>query len=55
MFMGLTIANIGGVPLMTKLTQMIGWRQAFYLISALGILTIISLVLALPSHLTGKK
>lgn len=26
MFMGLTIANIGGVPLMTKLTQVVGWR-----------------------------
>lgn len=54
MFMGLTIANIGGVPLMTKLTQVIGWRQAFYLISILGLVTIISLVLALPSHLKGQ-
>ncbi|EKT63009.1 MFS transporter [Providencia burhodogranariea] len=54
MFMGLTIANIGGVPLMTKLTQVIGWREAFYLISALGLVTIISLVLALPSHLKGQ-
>ncbi|MCW2254737.1 DHA1 family inner membrane transport protein [Providencia alcalifaciens] len=54
MFMGLTIANIGGVPLMTKLTQVIGWRQAFYLISILGLVTIISLILALPSHLKGQ-
>ncbi len=55
MFMGLTIANIGGVPLMTKLTQVVGWRQAFYFISALGLLTIISLIWALPSHLQGQK
>lgn len=55
MFMGLTIATIGGVPLVTKLTQMIGWRQAFYLISLLGLVTIISLVLALPKHLTGRS
>ncbi|WP_283125744.1 MFS transporter [Providencia stuartii] len=55
MFMGLTIASIGGVPLITKLTQVIGWRQAFYLISVLGFVTIISLVLALPKHLTGKS
>ncbi|EHZ6871033.1 MFS transporter [Providencia rettgeri] len=55
MFMGLTIANIGGVPLMTKLTQVVGWRQAFYLISSLGILTIISLIWALPNNLMGTK
>ena len=55
MFMGLTIANIGGVPLMTKLTQVMGWREAFYFISALGLITIISLILALPSHLQGKE
>ncbi|ENY6783284.1 MULTISPECIES: MFS transporter [Providencia] len=55
MFMGLTIANIGGVPLMTKLTQVVGWRQAFYLISILGILTIISLIWALPNNLMGTK
>lgn len=54
MFMGLTIANIGGVPLMTKLTQVIGWRQAFLVISGLGVITLISLVLALPRHLKGQ-
>ena len=29
MFMGLTIANIGGVPLATWVGQHIGWRMAF--------------------------
>ncbi len=54
MFMGLTIANIGGVPLMTKLTQVVGWREAFYLIAALGLLTIASLIWALPNNLQGR-
>lgn len=43
MFMGLTIANIGGVPLATWLGQTIGWRMAFLSISGLGLLTMISL------------
>ncbi|WP_369311163.1 MFS transporter [Providencia rettgeri] len=55
MFMGLTIANIGGVPLMTKLTQVMGWREAFYLIAALGLLTIGSLILSLPNNLQGQE
>ncbi|HBO21992.1 MULTISPECIES: MFS transporter [unclassified Providencia] len=55
MFMGLTIANVGGVPLMTKLTQAVGWREAFYLISALGLVTIVGLVLALPNNLQGRE
>ncbi|ELZ5939192.1 MFS transporter [Providencia stuartii] len=54
MFMGLTIANIGGVPFMTKLTQVIGWRPAFFVISGLGLMTLISLILALPRHLSGQ-
>jgi DHA1 family inner membrane transport protein len=29
MFMGLTIANIGGVPAATWIGQQIGWRMAF--------------------------
>ncbi|WBA55373.1 MFS transporter [Providencia sp. 21OH12SH02B-Prov] len=54
MFMGLTIANIGGVPFMAKLTQVIGWRPAFFVISGLGLMTLISLILALPRHLSGQ-
>lgn len=54
MFMGLTIAGIGGVPLVTKLTQLIGWREAFYAISALGLVTIVSLIFSIPSHLQGS-
>lgn len=55
MFMGLTIAGIGGVPIVTKITQLIGWREAFYLISGIGLLTIASLIFAIPSHLQGSQ
>jgi DHA1 family inner membrane transport protein len=48
MFMGLTIANIGGVPLATWVGQRIGWRAAFGGIGALGIVAMVSLLLALP-------
>ncbi|MTC21606.1 MULTISPECIES: MFS transporter [unclassified Providencia] len=55
MFMGLTIAGIGGVPLVTKITQLIGWREAFYLISGIGLLTIASLIFAIPTRLQGSQ
>jgi DHA1 family inner membrane transport protein len=49
MFSGLTIANIGGVPLAAWVGQHIGWRMAFAGIAGLGVLALISLALALPS------
>ena len=48
MFMGLTIANIGGVPLATWLSQNTSWRMAFAAISILGIMTMLALWKALP-------
>lgn len=48
MFMGLTIANVVGVPLATWAGEYLGWRAAFWGIAALGILTIIALRLTLP-------
>jgi len=48
MFMGLTVANIGGVPLATWVGQNIGWRMSFLAITGLGLLTILSLWKALP-------
>lgn len=48
MFMGLTIANIGGVPLATWIGQTIGWRMAFALIALLGLITMLALWKALP-------
>ncbi|WP_296187305.1 MFS transporter [Pseudomonas sp. UBA1879] len=49
MFMGLTLATIGGVPLASWFGEMLGWRTAFWGISGLGLLTMISLWVALPN------
>lgn len=54
MFMGLTIANIGGVPAATWVGQQIGWRMAFAGTSLLGVVAIVSLWLALPKGAPGK-
>lgn len=48
MFMGLTVANIGGVPAATWIGQQIGWRPAFAGTAVLGLVTIAALWLALP-------
>lgn len=55
MFMGLTIANIGGVPAATWIGQEFGWRQAFALTALLGIVTMASLAAALPKGEAGKR
>jgi DHA1 family inner membrane transport protein len=49
MFSGLTIANIGGVPLAAWVGQEVGWRMAFAGIGGLGVVALVSLQLALPS------
>jgi predicted MFS family arabinose efflux permease len=48
MFMGLTIANIGGVPAATWVGQHIGWRMAFAGTAGLGLLAIAALAWTLP-------
>ena len=48
MFMGLTLANVVGVPLATWAGDQIGWRVSFWGISGLGVLAIIALRLTLP-------
>ncbi|NNP73740.1 MFS transporter [Acinetobacter defluvii] len=55
MFMGLTIANIGGVPLATWVGQNIGWRMAFAAIALLGIITMLALWKALPESTAGQR
>ncbi|MFE8103037.1 MFS transporter [Brenneria goodwinii] len=55
MFMGLTIANIGGVPAATWLGEMIGWRMSFAATSGLGLVAMLSLLLSLPSGSKGKR
>ncbi|MBY8826602.1 MFS transporter [Hephaestia mangrovi] len=49
MFMGLTIANVVGVPLATWAGEHLGWRAAFWGIAALGVATIAALRLTLPA------
>ncbi|MEQ4923284.1 MFS transporter [Proteus hauseri] len=55
MFMGLTIANLVGVPLITWIGQQYGWRLAFVLISGLGFITLIGLFMFLPVIPKGNK
>ncbi|MDH0098947.1 MFS transporter [Ectopseudomonas hydrolytica] len=49
MFMGLTLATIGGVPLATWFGEVFGWRTAFAGITGLGVLAMLALWLALPN------
>jgi len=53
MFMGLTIANIGGVPAATWIGQQIGWRMAFAGTAGLGLAAIAALWLAFPRGEAG--
>ncbi|EKZ95609.1 MULTISPECIES: MFS transporter [Cupriavidus] len=55
MFMGLTIANIGGVPAATWIGQQVGWRLAFAGTAALGLVAIAALWLALPKGERGTR
>ncbi len=48
MFMGLTIANVVGVPLATWAGEHLGWRASFWGIAALGLATMAALRLTLP-------
>ena len=46
--LGLTIANIVGVPIATALGNMLGWRSAYALVAALGLLTVIMVAVGVP-------
>lgn len=48
MFMGLTVANIAGVPVATLMGQDLGWRATFLGVSAIGVAAIVSLSLLIP-------
>nr|WP_315252012.1 MFS transporter [uncultured Duganella sp.] len=54
MFLGLTIANIGGVPAATWLSDSLGWRESFGAISALGLLAMAALAMFLPQGSAGE-
>ncbi|PTA92846.1 MFS transporter [Kosakonia sp. H7A] len=55
MFMGLTIANIGGVPAATWLGETIGWRMSFMATAVLGLVAMLSLYFSLPGGGTSER
>lgn len=46
--MGLSVANVVGVPVATWLGQGFGWRSAFTLVAVIGALTVTALILWMP-------
>jgi MFS transporter, DHA1 family, inner membrane transport protein len=48
MFLGLTIANILGVPLGTLIGQEYGWRATFWVITLLGLIALIPVAVLVP-------
>lgn len=54
MFAGLTVANIGGVPAATWLSQAVGWRESFAAIAVLGVMAMLALRFALPAGRPGS-
>ncbi|MAN73484.1 MAG: MFS transporter [Henriciella sp.] len=55
MFMGLTIANVVGVPVATWMGDQLGWRASFWGISGLGLATMLALVATLPNNPPPKR
>lgn len=52
MFMGLTIANVVGVPLATWAGETLGWRASFWGIAMIGVMVMAALALTLPKAAT---
>ncbi|GAA0390193.1 MFS transporter [Streptomyces luteireticuli] len=48
MFLGLTVANIVGVPSATLLGQHLGWRATFLVVAGIGLLAMAALALLVP-------
>ena len=55
MFMGLSIANIVGVPSASWLGQSVGWRLAFGAIVLLGLFALFALMAALPKGQAAQE
>lgn len=55
MFLGLTIANIGGVPVATWVGNVVGWRMSFAGTAGLGLLAFAALLFALPKGEPGTR
>ncbi|MFD7323361.1 MFS transporter [Streptomyces sp. NPDC059875] len=50
MFMGLTVANIVGVPGGTSIGQALGWRVTFVIVAALGVLGLLGVAKLVPEQ-----
>ncbi|WP_236796770.1 MFS transporter [Amycolatopsis sp. GM8] len=48
MFLGLTLANVVGVPLGTLLGQQVGWRATFGVVAAIGVLALVAIARLVP-------
>ncbi|MFF9394567.1 MFS transporter [Streptomyces griseoluteus] len=48
MFLGLTVANVAGVPVATLMGQHMGWRATFLGVGAIGLAAIAALALLIP-------
>ncbi|WP_027817894.1 MFS transporter [Paraburkholderia bannensis] len=49
MFTGLTLATVLGVPFGTAIGQQFGWRVAFWIVSALGVISLIGVTVLVPN------
>lgn len=50
-FMGVSLANILGVPVGTHIGEMFGWRATFWLVSSIGVLSVFALLKSIPNNL----
>ena len=48
MFLGLTVANVVGVPVATLMGQHLGWRATFLGVSVIGLVAVAALALLIP-------
>jgi MFS transporter, DHA1 family, inner membrane transport protein len=55
MFLGLTVANIVGVPAGTALGQQLGWRFAYGAVAVIGLVALASLALFVPHQPRGGQ
>ena len=46
--LGLTVANVIGVPLATLLGQQLGWRSTYWAVTVIGVLALLAVVRAVP-------
>ncbi|WEY39151.1 MFS transporter [Paraburkholderia sp. SUR17] len=50
MFTGLTLANVLGVPFGTFIGQEFGWRMVFWIVSVLGVLSLVGITALVPNR-----